>query len=126
MEKSKIKILVVDDEPQIRDIIARFLKKGGYQVCLAADGEEAVQALKNERPHLVLLDIRMPKMDGITALKEIKKIDPTVGVIMTTAFQDEEIAKTTIALGACDYICKPLDLFSLENSILAKVIMMLD
>lgn len=126
MEKSKIKILVVDDEPQIRDILSRFLKKGGYQISLAADGEEAVQTLKNERPHLVLLDVRMPKMDGITALKEMKKIDSTVGVIMTTALQDEEIAKTAISSGACDYICKPIDLFVLENSILSKIIMMLD
>lgn len=123
-ESSKIKILIVDDEIEIRNVLGRFLSKQGYLISSAADGEEAIAKLKSEHPRIILLDIRMPKKDGIAVLKEIKKIDPAVGIIMTTAIQDEEIAKRAITLGAWDYICKPIDFFYLENSILAKAVLM--
>ncbi len=123
-EHLKGKILVVDDDVMVRNFLERFLSKKSYQVDTAENGNQAIEIIKKERPHLVLLDIKMPAMNGIDVLKEIKKIDPSVGVIMITALQEEEIAQEAMRLGADDYICKPFDIDYLENSVLAKIVLM--
>jgi len=123
-EHLKGKILVVDDDVMVRNFLERFLSKKSYQVDTAENGNQAIEIIKKERPHLVLLDIKMPAMNGIDVLKEIKKIDPSVGVIMITALQEEEIAQEAMKLGADDYICKPFDIDYLENSVLAKIVLM--
>lgn len=120
----KGKILVVDDDFMVCNFLERFLSKKSYQVTTANSGPEAIEVIKKERPHLVLLDIKMPGMNGIEVLKEIKKIDPTLGVILISAVQDEEIAQEAMKLGADDYICKPFDIDYLENSVLAKILLL--
>ena len=115
------KILVVDDEIAIRNLLKEFLNRKGYDVYTASDGRTAIAEVKEIRPHIVLLDIMMPGMGGMDTLKEIRKIDPRVGVIMVTAISDQELGKRAIALGACDYITKPLNFDYLETALMVKM-----
>jgi len=109
--------LVVDDEPEVRRLLRDFLSDRGYEVLLAADGLEALESLGAHRPDLVLLDIAMPEMDGVEALKQITTIDPAVRVIMVTANTDISLTSRLLALGAVDYIPKPFDLDYLEQAV---------
>lgn len=122
MKKFQGRILVVDDEEEVLNTLKEFLTVKGYEVHTARDGLEAIEKMKEVRPHVVFLDIIMPGMGGIDALKEIKKIDPLVGVIMATAVTDEELGKRTLQLGAYDYITKPFDLNYIETVVLVKII----
>ena len=115
------RILIVDDEPEICDILQEFLSLKGYEVFTVLNGEDAISKLKEERPHIVLLDMLMAGMNGMEVLQRIKKIDRQVGVIITTGVKDEKIAKQAIKKGADDYITKPIDLNYLETSILVKI-----
>ena len=119
--KTMKRILVVDDEIAIRNLLKEFLSRKGYDVYTASDGRAAIAEVKEIRPHIVLLDIMMPGMGGMDTLKEIRKIDPRVGVIMVTAIADEELGKRAIALGACDYITKPLNFDYLETALMVKM-----
>ena len=109
------KILVADDEREICQFLEGFLTRRGYEVITARDGVEALSRIESERPHLVILDIRMPKMDGIEVLKKAKELDRSIGVIMLTAISEESVAKKTLEQGADDYITKPFDLEYLDN-----------
>jgi DNA-binding NtrC family response regulator len=120
------KILIVDDEPKIRALLEKFLTKKGYQVVTAASGQEAIEKVKTDNPALVLMDIRMPGMDGLTAMKKIKEVSPKVGVIMITGVKDEEVAKKAMELEAFDYITKPFDLNYLETSLMVKLALLED
>lgn len=119
------KVLVVDDEPEAVELLVEFLSSKGYEVLTAGGGEEALQRVKEDRPHLVLLDIRMPKMNGIEVLRRIREIDAEMGVIMVTAVNEEDMGRKALELGAFDYIVKPLDLKYLERSVWYKVTTML-
>jgi len=77
--------------------------------------------VKEERPHLILLDVQMPKMDGLEVLRRLREIDKEVSVIMITSVNEQEIARQAIELGAFDYIVKPLDLPYLEQSLWYKI-----
>ena len=115
------RILVVDDEIEVCNVLRDFLTVKGYDVYTASDGRTAIAKVKEIRPHIVLLDIMMPGMGGMDTLKEIRKIDPRVGVIMVTAISDQELGKRAIALGACDYITKPLNFDYLETALMVKM-----
>jgi CheY-like chemotaxis protein len=119
------RVLVVDDEPDAVELLQEFLTGKGYEVITAANGKEALQKLKAERPHLILLDVRMPGMNGLEALRQIREIDREVGVIMVTAVNEEETGREALRLGAFDYIVKPLDLAYLERSLWTKIMTML-
>jgi two-component system, NtrC family, response regulator AtoC len=121
----KEKILVIDDEKVIRDVLEAFLAKKGYEVVSASSAEEGIEKLKTEKPKVILLDIRMPGMSGVDAIKRIREIDKDVGILMATAVLDEEIARQTIKLGASDYIIKPFDLNYLEKSLAVKIATMM-
>lgn len=100
------KILVVDDEKPISDIITYSLEKEGYEVVAAYDGEEALEQFEKEKPDLVILDIMLPKMTGLDVTKELRK-SSAVPIIMLTA-KDSEIDKVVgLELGADDYVTKP-------------------
>lgn len=116
------RILVVDDEAETCSVLKDFLVLKGYEIHIALNGKDAIRMLKEVRPHIVLLDIMMPGMGGIETLKEIKKIDPRVGVVMIASVIDEEIAKRTLELGAYDYITKPMDLDYLETVLMVKIL----
>jgi len=118
------RILVVDDEPEVCSMLEKFLTKKGHEVYAALNGEEALSVVKQERPHVILLDIKMPKMDGMECLKHIREIDKEAGVIMITAVKQEEIGREAMKLGAFDYITKPLSLQYLEDCLMVKLFQM--
>jgi len=112
------KILVVDDEAYICETLVDILKNAGYQAELALSGKEALEKFTNDFFDLVLLDITMPEMDGMEVLKEIKKIDSNVAIIMATGKSDVESIVTAIKQGAEDYIIKPFqDIESIKATI---------
>ena len=118
------KVLVVDDEPQAVELLEEFLPAKGYAVVGASGGEEALRRLKEERPHLMLLDIRMPVMDGLEVLRRAREIDREVGIVMVTAVNEESIGREALRMGAYDYITKPLDFDYLERVLWVKMTMM--
>lgn len=111
------KILIVDDEPDVCEVISNFLGKRGYDVITANDGQEALSKLSTEKPDLILLDIRMPEMDGMECLRRIKELDKEVPVIMVTCVTNIDIARKSMELGATDYLTKPLGYSALETAI---------
>lgn len=102
--------------------VKEVLVQKGHEAIVALNGEEAIKKVKEERPHIVLLDIRMPGMDGIEALKQIREIDKEVGVVMITAVKEEETGRKCLELGAHDYIAKPFSLDYLETVLMVKLI----
>jgi len=104
------KILVVDDEKAICEILEEFLSLFGHSVTSANSGADAIEVVHRARPDVVFLDIRMPGMSGLDVLKEIKALDSSVRVIMISAFGDEETESMARELGADGYIQKPVDL----------------
>lgn len=100
-------ILLVDDEPHIRKYVTLILRKIGTPIIVeAGNGEDAIAAYKRENPDLVLLDVNMPRMDGIEALKKLKEIDPNCVVIMLTSLANRETIEQALELGAANYIRK--------------------
>jgi DNA-binding NtrC family response regulator len=104
------KILIVDDEDLIRWSLAESLKADNYEILTARSGEEALRHYSEESPDIVLMDIKMPGIDGIEALKRIKEIDEFAQVIMITAFADVNTAIKAMKAGAVDYIIKPFNI----------------
>jgi DNA-binding response OmpR family regulator len=119
-------ILVVDDEPIVIYVLKKYLTKKGYQVHTATNGNDAVGKAKELRPHIVLLDIALPDMSGLDVLREIKKIDPNISVIMVTGVFEEKIAINAMQFGACDYVTKPFHYDYLETAVSVKIAMVLD
>lgn len=105
----KIKVLMVDDEEQFRNTTAKILARKGYETTMAASGEEAIEAVKKGRQDVVILDIKMPGLDGHETLAEIKKIDPEVQVIMLTGHGAFDSAVESRKRGAFDYLNKPCE-----------------
>jgi len=107
MEEPKTSILVVDDEKIIHESCGRILREEGYEVETALSGQEALQKLKRKRYDLVLTDIRMPGMDGIETLEKMKREVPDITVVMFTGYSSVETARSSMKLGALDYLQKP-------------------
>lgn len=112
--KKDVSILVVDDEEMLRDILARILVKEGYTIDMAEDGEDALEKLRNKRYNLLILDIKMPRMNGFELLKIARKEYPDIGVIMMTAYDDTYTVKDALLLGADEYITKPFKSFEIN------------
>jgi DNA-binding NtrC family response regulator len=108
-------ILIVDDEKDFCTVLSDSLSQDRYRVVTAFNGKMALQLAKKERPDLMLLDIKMPGMDGIEVLKKIKKMKKEIAVIMFTAYGTLETARKAMKLGAYDYVTKPVDLFLLKS-----------
>jgi two-component system response regulator AtoC len=103
-------VMVVDDEDSVRKLLSAVLKREGYQVVCAESGDEALSKFKTFQPDLVIMDIRMPNIDGITAFKEMRQLSQNVTVILMTAYAAVETAVEAIKLGAFDYVIKPFDI----------------
>lgn len=103
-----IKVLAVDDEPDVRRLIQIKLKKEGYDVIAAVDGQDGLEKALAEKPDVVLMDVMMPRMDGYTAVRKIKEeMDPAPLILMLTAKGQEEDVVEGFTGGADDYIIKP-------------------
>jgi two-component system response regulator AtoC len=104
------RILIVDDEENLRFTLSELMTKEGYLVATAVDGFNALEIIKQNPFDVILLDIKMPKIDGLQTLIEIKKIDPDAVVIMMTAFETKPIGYQAIDIGAYDFFPKPFDI----------------
>ena len=113
----KNKILVVDDEEALRTVLSTELEGEGYQVSTAGDGEEAIKILGSQQFHLILLDIKMPNVDGFEVLKFVKQKQPSTKVIMLTGFAALKNAIESKKLGAEDFVSKPYDLVDLLTTV---------
>lgn len=113
----KQRILVIDDEQPTLRMFTLLLQAYGYDVITAENGQEGVEVFRKERPGLVLTDIKMPIMDGIEALKAIKKIDSHAEVIVITGHGDMDLAIQALNLDATDFINKPLQREALEKAL---------
>lgn len=105
----KWKILVIDDEEDIRDIMSLTLTDAGYSVICAQDGHTGLMLATREEPQIVITDIKMPGLSGLEVLERIKKIKPETEVIVTTGYGDVKKAVTALQYGASDFISKPID-----------------
>lgn len=114
------KLLIVDDEMDVREFAANFFRKRKIEVSTAGSGEEALELLKNQQPNLILLDIKMPGIDGIETLRRLREINKDIKVIMVTGKKpdDEEGGDQCKQLGVVDYIHKPLELDELERVVM--------
>ncbi len=116
-----VKLLVADDEQKICQLLQSFFSERGYQVLVAHDGPTALTCIKQERPHLIFLDLRMPGLSGLEILKEAREIDETVKIIVITSIEDDGVIKKARDLGAVDYVIKPFSLDYLKEEVLTKV-----
>lgn len=111
------KILVVDDAEFLRVRISKMLVSNGHEVMEAENGLVAVDAYKSARPDAVLMDVTMPEMDGLAALKEIRQIDSHAKVVMLTALGQESVVLEAVKSGARDFIVKPFEHDRVMNAI---------
>ncbi|MBI4834816.1 MAG: response regulator [Planctomycetes bacterium] len=114
-------IMVVDDDAEVRSLLQKFLVKKDYEVASFQTAEQALEEIDKRKPHLVLLDINLPGMDGITALKKLKENHKDIGVIMISSNTELETAKQSVSMGAYDYIMKPFNMEYLELCVLTKI-----
>ena len=105
-----IQVLLVDDEVDFLETLMKRMKKRNVDITGVRSGEEALSALDQNQVDVVILDVRMPGMDGIEALKEIKRRHPLIEVIMLTGHASVEVAVQGMELGAFDYLMKPIDI----------------
>ncbi|MDH4071216.1 MAG: response regulator [Ignavibacteria bacterium] len=113
----KKRLLVVDDEDALRTVLCSELKSEGFAVQDASDGDEAIDILERDEFDLVLLDIKMPKVNGFDVLKHVKEKHPSTKVVMLTGFADLKNAIESKKLGAEDFVSKPYDLVDLLTTI---------
>ncbi|MBP0725031.1 response regulator [Bacillus sp. RG28] len=109
------KLLIVDDQYGIRLLLHEIFKKEGYEVYQAANGFQAIDIVTNDRPDLVVLDMKIPGMDGIEILKRIKEIDQNIKVILMTAYGELDIIEEAKKLGALRYFAKPFDIDEIKT-----------
>ncbi|ACV64448.1 response regulator receiver protein [Desulfofarcimen acetoxidans DSM 771] len=110
-----LKVLVVDDQPGVRYLLNIIIEEEGHKVYTAQNGKEAVDMISLVHPELVLMDVRMPVMGGLEALKIIKKISPDTEVVMMTAYGAEDTVEAAMQNGALTCIAKPFDIEEIKN-----------
>ena len=108
-DREDIKVLVIDDEDGIREGSERILSRMGCEVYGASRGEEGLEILSSRKPHIVLLDLKMPGLDGMEVMRRIHEIDPNILVIIITGFATVETAIEAMKQGAYDFIPKPFE-----------------
>ncbi len=116
-----IKILLVDDEKGITDLLKTFFQERGFYVETADSGEQALEAIEKNKPNIMFLDIKMKNMDGLQTLEKVKNIDKNIKVIMLTVIEDKEIMEKAKNLGADEYITKPFRTEYLEEVFMKKL-----
>ena len=119
--RTNMKILVVDDDPDLRDLLREYLSRHGFSVAVMHDGDGLAARLERERPSLIVLDLMMPKVDGLTALRDLRARNDDVPVILLTARSDEIDRIVGLEIGADDYLGKPFS----PRELLARINAML-
>jgi CheY-like chemotaxis protein len=116
-----MKVLVADDEPEIREMLGEYLTLHGFEVVEAGNGLEALLQVKHGRPGAIVLDLRMPRLGGIEALKRIRAFDPTITVVVLTAETERDVLTRARAFGARAVLGKPVDLSKLLRALRGEV-----
>lgn len=116
MTAARKRILIVDDEPLIIEVLSEHFKIS-YEIETAMNGTDALAAVLRHRPDLMLLDINMPRMNGVEVLKDVKKIDESIAVIMVTANEQVSLAADALKSGAFGYVPKPFDFRYLDHMV---------
>ncbi len=117
LPKGTNRLLIIDDDQNIRDVLEEFLSEKGYEVETSGEGNDALEKIKTTRFDVIVLDLKLPGMDGIDVLKAIVRIDPDTMVIMMTGYASLETAIESIREGAYDYITKPFRLEEIHIAI---------
>lgn len=110
-------ILIVDDQPGIRLLLDEVFSVEGFHTITAGNGREALQKAGESRPDVVLLDMKMPGMDGIEILKRLKKEQQDLRVMMMTAYGELDLIEESITCGAARYFTKPFDVFEVRDAV---------
>src|SRR5881227_1640120 len=118
VEATRHRVLIVDDEPLILEVLSEHFKTD-FEVETAVNGADALGAILRQRPDVVLLDINMPRMNGVEVLKDIKQIDDSIAVIMVTANEQIQLAADALKTGAFGYVPKPFDFRYLDHMVAA-------
>ena len=121
--KSSGLMLIADDDHETRKVLRRYFSAQSFEILEARDGAEALELARARRPDIVLLDISMPKKDGIEVLKELAPEMPGTGFMMITGNEDEALARSCLDFGAFDYVAKPLNLESLGGIVKARMLL---
>ena len=123
-EDTTKRILVCDDDVSVVSFLTLFLKKNGFErIDVASCAKDALEKVKTTIYNLVLLDIRLPDMEGVLVLQRIKEINSKTDVIMMTGYPEMETARQSLTLGAYDYIVKPFDLDYMRLAVLTKLLL---
>lgn len=120
-EKVEGRILVVEDDDSIRVALRDFLGWMGLEVFLCERGREAMGLVQKHHPQIVLLDLKMPDIDGVKILEALRAAHPEIAVMLISGNKDTELARRCMEMGACDYFTKPFDLNYLQKSIVTKM-----
>ena len=115
--EDKVQVLLVDDEPDFVESMSLWLESKGYSVAVASSGEQAIRMIKEQTPHIVFLDIKMPGMDGIETLRRIRAFNRKLPVIIITAYADEEKLLKSQQLNVSGFFAKDEDVKVLQNTI---------
>lgn len=110
-------ILIVDDQHGIRLLLNEVFKKEGYETYLASNGMEALDIFKNEKIDCILLDMKIPGMNGIEILRELRTLSDEINVVMMTAYGEQTLIDEAFALGATKYFTKPFNIFEVRDAV---------
>ena len=113
MHTDSVKVLVIDDQPGIRRLLAEILTEEGYSVITAINGIEGIAKAQEMQPEIILVDMKMPGIDGLETLRELKQRNPHEKVIMMTAYGELDLVNQARELGSVGYVTKPFDLLRL-------------
>jgi two-component system OmpR family response regulator len=111
------KVLVIDDEQGIRALLDTLLRRKGYDVIVAESGQKGLECFRRERPDVLVLDLKMPGMDGLTVLRQVRSLDPIMPVIILTGAGTAEMEQRVRALGATEYVEKEFSLHLLGDAL---------
>lgn len=111
------RILIVDDDPAVAEVLQDYFTEAGFATDAALTGEAALTLIRQSRPDVVLLDIKMPEINGVEVLARLRAAHPEIPVIMTTGNDDLTLAQATLKMGAFDYVAKPFDFDYLAQAV---------
>jgi two-component system response regulator (stage 0 sporulation protein F) len=111
------KVLIVDDQKGVRRLLEELFKKEGYEVSLAVDGKDSLDQVKSSTPDVILMDMKMPNMNGLEASQEILRINNQIPIIMMTAYGEMDVVQKALEAGVKRYITKPFDIIDLRDMV---------